>query len=167
MTFDQIVGLIGIVLAVSGWAAYFQGRGQARAASRRELRETYDELSRLSGEWAGQVADTTEWAGSFGQTCAAIRRFMGRQGQYENRLAKWTARLPGGQSSEDLRDRLTTYRRDALGLKQGMIDSLNHEPPPAEGQWAQIRENHLDVLRGECAELQSMLAALRDSIKVS
>jgi len=164
MTLDEIIGLIGLVLAVSGWAAYFQVRGQARAARSKELRETLDELSRLAGEWADRVADTSEWAGSFQQTRAAIRRFMDRLGQYEDRLATLVARLPDSPSYGDLRGKLKTYRRDARGLKEGMIAYLNDDPPPTEEQWKQIRQDDLDVLRGECTELQSLLAALRHEI---
>ena|ERR1017187_4539945 len=170
-----IYWIIGILVGLSGWAAFWlqvrtnrrdvekerrNAEQRLRGAEQGGLRQwaaILDNLHRLVGKWLDGITESTEFAGTFDETARRINTFIDLRGGFENETTLLLELIPETRFAI-VRERVEQFRTDALDIKKGLVrDIANDNYRPADEQWPTQREEALRALRSECDGLLLLL----------
>jgi hypothetical protein len=159
MSADVIIGVIGLVVGVSGWAAFFLQVQQNRNSNKSDLQNTLESLDQLAGRWMDKIAGIVNGNESYGMTAARINYFNDDQGGYETQMRHCLYHLPEDHQFDDIRQGFKDFRENAFDVKDGLIGVLADEahPPLSESEWEGRKNSGISGLRAECRKLQELL----------
>jgi hypothetical protein len=160
MSADDIIGIIGLGLAASGWLAFGLQYSQNQRDKRIARRADIERLDELIGQWMDKITAITTIDESYAVIAARINDFNHGMGGFETKIFHALNHLPSDQAFNDIRQRFTKFRTAAFDAKDGMISRLADEahPPPKDLEERNRREA-IAGLEKECADLQSLLRA--------
>lgn len=161
MSTDDIIGIIGLALAASGWLAFGLQYAQNRRDKRLARREDIERLDELVGQWMAKITEITATNDSYEAVAERINQFNDDQGGFETKILHALNHLPSRQNFDGIRQKLDEFRTDAFNVKRGIIGELANRAhsPPDEEEWETDRRKALAGLREECADLQALLRA--------
>jgi hypothetical protein len=168
MQTGTIIDIIGIIVGLSGWAAFWlqirtnrrevkQAQREVEQARLTEWATTLDSLHLLVGQWMDGITANTEFTDTFEETARRINIFIGLRGKFENETNLTLRRIPESRF-DTVRERVGQFRTDALDTKTGLVRGLtNDNYRPTKDQWPAQREEALNDLREECDALLFLL----------
>jgi hypothetical protein len=164
---DILIGILGLVVGLSGWFAFFAQQSQNRdaksAATRAATRDCLEDLERLVGQWMDHIAALAGSNDSFEIIAAKINAFNDIKGGYHTRMNQLVDSLPETPEFSDIRPRFDDFEEQARNTKDGLISLLADEahPPRIEDEWER-KSIGISRLSAECTEVQELL---RDHVK--
>lgn len=168
-TTATIIGIIGLVVGVSGWAAFIFQLQQNQNNKKRAIQDTLEGLDQLVGRWMDRIAgivgnndDYQDLATKYLYVAGKINVFNAEQGGYETEMRHSIYHLPEDHKFDDVRQGFRAFAIMAFDVKDGLIGDLADEahPPLSEDEWETRKNNGISGLRAKCAELQELLQQL-------
>jgi hypothetical protein len=159
MDTDAIVGIIGIVVGVSGWAAFALQLKQNRNNKKSTIQNTLESLDQLAGRWIDRIAEIANSNDDYRAIAAKINYFNANQGGYEAEMRRHLNHLPRDHTFDDVRQGFKDFQDDAFDVKKGLIGDVADpaRPPLREDEWKRRKNKAISGLRARCAKLQELL----------